>query len=161
MTCPRVARALVSRVLVYSSLSDEIERQMKEKLAKSIEKALEALKAAGELGDADIPEVQLAIPKQAEHGDYACNIAMMLAKKAGKNPRELAGRIVEVLGDGGGLIERTEIAGPGFLNFFLKSEGLFDIVKTIAKQGEAFGRSDAGAGKRVMVEFVSANPTGP
>ncbi|MCB9488776.1 MAG: arginine--tRNA ligase [Deltaproteobacteria bacterium] len=134
---------------------------MKEKLAKSIEKALEALKAAGELGDADIPEVQLAIPKQAEHGDYACNIAMMLAKKAGKNPRELAGRIVETLGDGGGLIERTEIAGPGFLNFFLKSEGLFDVVKTIATQGEAFGRSDAGAGKRVMVEFVSANPTGP
>ncbi|MGH8400518.1 MAG: arginine--tRNA ligase, partial [Gammaproteobacteria bacterium] len=94
------------------------------------------------------------------HGDFATNVALMLAKKAGRKPRELAEAIVKAL-PGSALIAKTEIAGPGFINFFLSATAYHDEVNAILTTGEQYGRSTTGTGRRVGVEFVSANPTGP
>jgi arginyl-tRNA synthetase len=134
---------------------------MKEKLTSFIEKALVELTADGVLPEGPRPEVALTIPKQAEHGDYATNVAMAIAKGSKRNPRETAKAILDKLGDAGGLVVRAEIAGPGFLNFFLKKQNLFDVLGAIEKQGDKFGHLEDGHGKKVLVEFVSANPTGP
>lgn len=107
------------------------------------------------------PAVELAPPKQKGHGDFACAVALALAKPHRKNPREIAQRLQAALGDGDGLLERTEIAGPGFLNLFLRPTVWHSALEDILQDGAAFLRNDLGAGQRVLVEFVSANPTGP
>jgi arginyl-tRNA synthetase len=94
------------------------------------------------------------------HGDFATNVALMLARKAGRKPRELAEAIMKAL-PASRLIAKTEIAGPGFINFFLSPSAYHDEVKAILAAGEQYGRSSSGNGRRVGVEFVSANPTGP
>ncbi len=133
---------------------------MKDQLAAKIGEAL--ARAAAEWGvDAPVPDVQLTIPKHADHGDYATNVAMMFAKVAGKNPREIATKLVEQLGYAGGLVRRCDIAGPGFINFFVNTASVFDVVRRIEAEGASFGRTAVGVGRRVLVEFVSANPTGP
>ena len=99
-------------------------------------------------------------PKQAAHGDAACNIAMQLAKSLGKNPRELAQNIIDAM-PANSLIAALEIAGPGFINIRLTDAAKQSVVQAVIEQGEAFGLSDAHQGERVMLEFVSANPTGP
>ena len=99
-------------------------------------------------------------PKQAAHGDAACNIAMQLAKPLGKNPRELAQNIIDAM-PANPLIAALEIAGPGFINIRLTDAAKQSVVQAVIEQGEAFGLSDAHQGERVMLEFVSANPTGP
>ncbi len=104
--------------------------------------------------------IQVMPSKEASQGDFASNIALMLARQAGRAPRELAELIVARLGDAPG-IERVEVAGPGFINFFLASEASQSVVQQVLSEGDAFGRSDLGRGSRVQVEFVSANPTGP
>ena len=98
--------------------------------------------------------------RDAQHGDFATNIALRLAKGARRNPRELAKAIAEAL-PANELIERTEVAGAGFINFYLKSAASTRELARIHELGEAYGRSNAGAGVRVLLEFVSANPTGP
>jgi arginyl-tRNA synthetase len=98
--------------------------------------------------------------KDTQHGDFATNIAMRLAKAARRNPRELAQAIVAAL-PANAFIARTEIAGAGFINFFLATDAYVRELATVHEQGERYGRSNLGAGERVMVEFVSANPTGP
>ena len=98
--------------------------------------------------------------KDTQHGDFATNIAMRLAKAARRNPRELAQAIVAAL-PANAFIARTEIAGAGFINFFLATDAYSRELATVHEQGERYGRSNLGAGERVMVEFVSANPTGP
>ncbi len=108
---------------------------------------------------ADTP-VALDRPKQAAHGDYASNIALTLAKRAQRNPRELAQALVAAL-PASALIERAEIAGAGFINFFVTPAARQAIVARVLAERDDFGRSPAHAGERVMVEFVSANPTGP
>ena len=102
-------------------------------------------------------------PRDPRHGDFAVNAAMVLARPAGRPPRELAQGIVEVLReeDGGRTIESMEIAGPGFVNLRLRPEVWLAGLSEVARQGARFGRSEVGKGKRVNVEFVSANPTGP
>jgi arginyl-tRNA synthetase len=116
-------------------------------------------------GDAAaLPAIALERPKAAAHGDVACNVAMQLAKPLQKNPRELAQRIVDaVLAQPAAkdLIEAADIAGPGFINLRLTSQAKQAVIKAVMAEGAAFGRSTHGEGKRVMVEFVSANPTGP
>ncbi|KAB8043105.1 arginine--tRNA ligase [Janthinobacterium aquaticum] len=110
------------------------------------------------------PSVVLERPRDASHGDAACNIAMQLAKQLKQNPRELAQTIVTaVLANpaGKGLIEAVEIAGPGFINVRVSNAAKQAVVNTILAQGDQYGRSSAGAGKQVILEFVSANPTGP
>ena len=104
-------------------------------------------------------EPELDRPKNAAHGDFACNIALHLAKRVGRKPREVAEAIVAALPKEG--IARADIAGPGFINFTLATETRFAVVDAILAQGDAYGRSEAHKDERIMVEFVSANPTGP
>ena len=104
--------------------------------------------------------IEIERPRDAAHGDYACNVAMKLAKRLRCNPRELALRIQAALPESG-LICKTEIAGAGFINVFLQPIAQQQIVPHILQLGENYGCSQLGAGKRVQVEFVSANPTGP
>jgi arginyl-tRNA synthetase len=110
------------------------------------------------------PTVTLERPRDVTHGDIACNVAMQLAKPLKKNPRELAQTIVTALlahPDAQGLIESADIAGPGFINLRVANDAKQAVVREIFKQGADFGKSHAGAGQKVLVEFVSANPTGP
>ncbi|NLP32986.1 MAG: arginine--tRNA ligase [Oligella ureolytica] len=109
-------------------------------------------------------QIKLERPKQASHGDIATNIAMQLAKPAKRNPRELAQEICDALIDNPeaqDILATAEIAGPGFINFRLKPETLWTVIEKIAAEKEQYGHSKGQAGQKVMVEFVSANPTGP
>ncbi len=124
--------------------------------------------AAGVLGDpgAELPPVELDRPRQPEHGDLASNIALQLARTARRKPRELAEAIRDALlaADGGRLLEAAEVAGPGFINLRLTPQARRAVVGRVLADGAAFGRvapDAAGAGRKVLVEFVSANPTGP
>lgn len=103
---------------------------------------------------------KLEVPKDKSHGDFACNIAMVLAKQLKTAPRNIADGIVSHI-EKGGNIDKVEVAGAGFINFYLNPNWLYETLKAIEEQGEDYGRIDIGKGKRVMVEFVSANPTGP
>jgi len=107
-----------------------------------------------------LPAIQIERTRSKEHGDYACNIALILAKPLNQRPRELAESLVKAL-PASLQIKQVQIAGPGFINFFLHEEAQFAVVEQILTQGEDFGRSRLGEGKNVLVEFVSANPTGP
>lgn len=106
------------------------------------------------------PDIQIERTKDKAHGDFACNIAMMLARPAKMNPRQIATHIVEALPTVD-FITKVDIAGPGFINFTLSSDSAQKIVKDVLQSGSKFGKSQLGAGKKVQVEFVSANPTGP
>lgn len=119
-----------------------------------------AIIASSLADEADIPAINLEKPKEKSHGDFAANIAMQLARIAKKAPRQIAEDIVAHLDKEKANIEKVDIAGPGFINFFMKDNFLSDIVPLILKQGKDYGRSNAGNGKRVQVEFVSVNPTG-
>jgi arginyl-tRNA synthetase len=122
--------------------------------------AIAGLKAEGGLpGDAPVA-IDVDHSRSKEHGDFASNVALMLAKAARAKPREIADRIVKAL-PASPLIAKVEIAGPGFINFFLKDNAYQQLVPRILQEGADYGRSNAGAGRRVQVEFVSANPTGP
>ena len=107
-----------------------------------------------------IAEIILERPKQAQHGDYACNIALQLAKTLKRKPRDIAAEVIAAL-PVSPYLAKTEIAGAGFINCFLKAEAHQTIVSRILQGGQAFGRSVTGAAQKVVVEFVSANPTGP
>ncbi len=104
--------------------------------------------------------ISLERPKNATHGDYACNVAMHAARALKRNPREIATLIRDQLPDSPA-VEKVEIAGAGFLNFFLRPAARRAVVARVLTQGVAYGRGSFGAGRRVQVEFVSANPTGP
>jgi arginyl-tRNA synthetase len=109
----------------------------------------------------DLPvEVTLDRPKQASHGDFACNVAMQLAKPLKRNPREVAQAVLAAL-PASELLEKTEIAGPGFINMFLKPAVWQGLAPQVLRLGGDYGRSDLGKGEKIQVEFVSANPTGP
>ena len=133
---------------------------MKQQLTELIQQALDTLVAQGQLPADLAARIQIDRTRDASHGDLASNIALTLAKPARSNPRELAAKICEAL-PSSPLLQRTEIAGPGFINFFLTDISNQAVVATILEQGDAFGRSDEGRGRKVQVEFVSANPTGP
>ena len=112
------------------------------------------------LDAAAMPEPEILSPKQREHGDFATNVALTLAKQVGRPPREVAQAVLELLPVGGDLIERAEVAGPGFLNLFVRDDWLHDALREVADLGADYGRAPS-SGRRVQVEFVSANPTGP
>ncbi|PHS61595.1 MAG: arginine--tRNA ligase [Thalassobium sp.] len=133
---------------------------MKPQIAELLSAAVASLKAQGTL-PADLePRIQIDNTRDKAHGDLATNLAMMLAKPAGKNPRELAQLLVDAL-PANTLVEKVEIAGPGFINFYLSDASTASLVKAVLEQKEAYGRNSDGAGRKVQVEFVSANPTGP
>jgi arginyl-tRNA synthetase len=108
-----------------------------------------------------IPNPEVAVPREAGHGDYSTNAAMLLAKGLKKNPREIAGTLAEELKKSGDLLDGVEVAGPGFINLTLSRTVLNDALQRVLAEGSAYGRSQAGLGGRYQVEFVSANPTGP
>ena len=136
----------------------------KQQIIALFDAALKPVLASSVAGSELQPTIVLERPRDPSHGDVACNIAMQLAKALKKNPRELAQALVAaVLADPArdGLIESVDIAGPGFINLRLTAAAKQAVVKTVLAEQEAFGRSDSGAGKKVLIEFVSANPTGP
>ncbi len=134
---------------------------MKQVLVKLLEQSIQAGIDKGFLPPVAPPRIEVELTKDPGHGDYASNIAMILASQVKKNPREIAKIVVEGIDDRGGVLEKVEIAGPGFLNFFVREGGLTALLEAIERQGDRYGSSDLGKGRRVQVEFVSANPTGP
>jgi arginyl-tRNA synthetase len=133
---------------------------LKSQLILLLKDALSDLISQKVLPELEIPEVQIERTKDKAHGDFACNIAMMLARPAKMNPRQIATYIVDALADVD-FITQVDIAGPGFINFTLSADSTLKIVKDILVAGDKFGLSTIGEGKKVQVEFVSANPTGP
>ena len=133
-----------------------------EQLSAAIVDVLATLSDEGALTLPDgVPSaVTIERPRQKEHGDYATNVALQLAKKAGMNPRDLAGQIQDRLLKVEG-IAAVDVAGPGFLNISVAASAQGVIAEQVVAQGQQYGTSDTGAGERVNVEFVSANPTGP
>ena len=135
---------------------------IKEQLAEIITQALDAAKTSGDLALETIPAVTLEMPKQKAHGDWATGVALGLARTLGMPPRDVAARIIGHLPIGDdALIAGAEIAGPGFINLRLRPDWLGDILTRIEAQGAAYGRSGAGGGQKIVVEFVSTNPNGP
>ena len=133
---------------------------LREELQKKIASALDAAVAAGELAAVDGVEINLEEPRDKANGDYSTNLAMTLTKKLRKPPRVIADAIVKQI-ETGDLLEKCEVAGAGFINFYLNDSWLYPVLGAIETQGEAYGKSDMGQGKKYMVEYVSANPTGP
>ncbi len=133
---------------------------MKEQIQRLISKALEQIVADGALPKDALQEPIIERARDSQHGDFASNIALVLAKAARSKPRDLAEKIVAALPESAG-VSRVEIAGPGFINFYLSPDAYHAVVPAILSAGYEYGRSEKGAGERVQVEFVSANPTGP
>ncbi len=133
---------------------------MKRHLQELVATALAALQDDERLPKETACDIRIENSRDPRHGDYACNIALTLAKKAGRKPRELAEALVAALPPST-RVARVEIAGPGFINFFMTPAAFQNVVKEVFEAGEAYGHSTIGADKRVQVEFVSANPTGP
>jgi len=134
---------------------------VREALRQRLADALSDCFAAGTLASGTVPDIQLEVPGNPEHGDFATNLAMLLARPERKAPRQVAEALVQALGDGKGLWRRLEIAGPGFINFTLAPLAWYRVLDEIHRLDAAYGCGAAGAGRAVQVEFVSANPTGP
>lgn len=131
---------------------NQIEMKLKSALANAVEKAFDT--------KLEVEQIVIEIPKDKSHGDYASNIAMQMTKVLRKNPRMIAEGIVEVLDQASADIESVEIAGPGFLNFRIKSTSLASVIEKALKENDAFGQNNSGNGLKINVEYVSANPTG-
>lgn len=130
---------------------------MKERLHQEISRALRAVVDSG----GELPEFALEAPRDPDHGDFACNAAMLLARTLRQPPRKIAERIVAELAVPGELIQRAEVAGPGFVNIWLSGARWHALLPEVLAAGPHYGRSEIGGDRRVQVEFVSANPTGP
>jgi arginyl-tRNA synthetase len=133
---------------------------MKQKLVDLLQQSVEALKSKGVLNQEIAPSIAIDHTRDARHGDFSTNVAMVLAKPAKMNPRQLAEEIIASLPEDPS-VSKVEIAGPGFINFFINADTQFQTIKQVHEAGCQFGLSDIGKGKKVQVEFVSANPTGP
>lgn len=140
-----------------SKLVKETENKLKAIITDAITKAIND----GELPEAEIPDFIVEIPANKANGDYSSNAAMAGARAFKKAPRMIAESIVNHIDLTDTVFDRVEIAGPGFLNFFLSQKYYSEIIKDVFACGENYGKSDFGQGKKVLVEFVSANPTGP
>jgi len=134
---------------------------MKEQVRRLVAQAIVACFADNSLMSGEIPPFVVEVPAQEGHGDFAVNVALALSRYQKQAPRVIAETLVAHLPDGDDILERVEIAGPGFINFFLKDAAWKWTLSLIEEQGADFGRSNVGQGKKVQVEFVSANPTGP
>lgn len=131
---------------------NQIENNLKKAIQSAIEKALSVT--------VELEEITIEIPKEKSHGDYSTNAAMRLTKQLKKNPREIAQEIIEAMDGKEASIQKAEIAGPGFINFFMETSSIANVILTVIEQQEDYGKSDAGQGLKVNVEYVSANPTG-
>ena len=136
---------------------EQIRVQLRQALTEAITRAV----AAGDLTGPAPEAIVLEVPKDKTHGDFATNVAMVMAKPERKAPRAVAEAILKHLPTEGTWLESAEIAGPGFINMRLKFGWVHQVLPAVQAEGEAFGRSEHGGGKRVLLEYVSANPTGP
>jgi len=134
--------------------------KQREQLRSAIQAAIGSAQASGELELSSVPEIGLEVPRDAGHGDFASNIALVTAKMAKKSPRDVAKIIVGHL-TLGEFIHDVEVAGPGFINFFLSHDWLYDTIRVIEREGDSYGDSQHGSGEKILLEFVSANPVGP
>jgi len=133
---------------------------MKQKLETLLQQVVVSLKSEGIIDQDLSPKINVERAKDTRHGDFASNLAMALAKPAKTNPRQLAEKIIALLPTDPAVV-KVEIAGPGFINFFINADAQFQVIKQIHDAGKNYGLSNIGDGKKVQVEFVSANPTGP
>ena len=133
---------------------------IKNDIRERIIKGLTLAKSEGELTFEEIPDFTVEIPREKAHGDFAANTAMVMAKQARMAPRKIAEILSARIETENSAIDRIEIAGPGFLNFYLNKNWLFDVVRLVHEMGDRYGSVDIGRGQKVQVEFVSANPTG-
>jgi arginyl-tRNA synthetase len=125
-----------------------------------IKQSLEKAAVGNEIPELDLPEINIEVPREKEHGEFSTNIAMQITKQVKKAPRQIAEIIIKNMNTDGTYVEKVECAGPGFINFYLKNNWLFDALMIVQKERENYGRINLGNGQKVMVEFVSANPTG-
>lgn len=134
---------------------------IRDQIRSVVRKAMAAATEKGLLPDISVDEIIVEAPKEKEHGDFSTNIAMLIVKKARKAPVQIASILTDNMDFTDTYIERAECAGPGFINFFLDRSWLYDTLRIISREREDYGRINIGQGSKVMVEFVSANPTGP
>lgn len=134
---------------------------VKKQLFDTVNKAVSELVKSGELPDGEMREYKTEVPADRKNGDFSANVAMVNSKVWSMPPRKSAELIAEKLDLDGTYFEKVTVAGPGFMNFYLSDRYYSDILTDILKKGDAYGRSDFGRGEKVLVEFVSANPTGP
>ena len=134
---------------------------IEKRIQQLIKEAIEAAASDGVLEIVDVPEIEVSIPRIEAHGDLSTNVALVIASASKCKPRDVAEIIVERISIGENEIEKVSIAGPGFINFMVKQNSYLEILHEIFKKGEDFGKTDFGEGKKLQVEFVSANPTGP
>lgn len=135
---------------------EQVRSEIRQAFANAVARAV----AAGEL-TGPAPEIMLETPKDKSHGDFATNLAMVMTRQERKAPRVIAETLLKHLDTAGTWIESAEIAGPGFINLRLKAGWVHQVLGAVQTEGEAFGQSDHGKGKRILLEYVSANPTGP
>jgi arginyl-tRNA synthetase len=134
---------------------------MKKKLDRLLKKAIRKCIETGKLKEIDLPAYVIEVPNNSNHGHFATNLPLVLASSQRRRPRDLATVIVDNLEDGDRLIEKMDIAGPGFINFTITPHQWQRLLADILALGSDYGRSAMGTGQKVLVEFVSANPTGP
>lgn len=135
------------------SILSQTEDQLKQEIAVAAQKANLAT-------EAELPNIVLEKPKDKAHGDFATNIAMQLARIAKKAPRQIAEELIGQFDKQAASVEKVDIAGPGFINFFMKKDFLGEVIPAVLQAGEAYGHTNVGEGKKVQIEFVSVNPTG-
>jgi len=136
-------------------------KYMRTKIADLLKRTMNRLFQEGVFLKSELPEYAIEIPREEKHGDFAANLALTLAGSLKKSPREIARIIADNLDDTEGLLDSVEVAGPGFINFFINESSWKETLKDIIAAGPEYGKSRMGEGKKVQVEFVSANPTGP
>lgn len=135
-------------------------QEVKAKIMAAITASAEKSKSAGQISFDQLPSFVLETPKEKAHGDFAANLAMLLTKQAKQPPRQIAQILVDNLELDGTWVSRVEIAGPGFINFYLDQAWVYRVLPVVLGLDNRYGHSDAGRGEKVQVEFVSANPTG-
>ena len=154
------AMSVIRQSRTRSAPTGHLINHLKELLIQLLTDAVAKLQADGDLPADITPTVMIERTRDRSHGDFASNLAMLLAKPARCKPRDIAEKLLAAI-ETGGQLQKVEIAGPGFINFFLGPDAWHAGINEILEQGEHFGRSEVGKGSRIQVEFVSANPTGP
>ncbi|MDK2799352.1 MAG: arginyl-tRNA synthetase [Clostridiales bacterium] len=139
------------------NLVEIAKNQINDAIEKSVSKAI----AAQQLPQVQLDEIVIEVPREKQHGDFATNVAMQITRQAKKAPRMIADILINHMALHDTYIEKVEVAGPGFINFHLKKEWLYQVLIAIEKEGADYGKINIGNNQKVMVEFVSANPTGP
>lgn len=138
---------------IYEKIREQVETTINNSVAKAI--------SNGELPENDLPQIMLEKPREEAFGDLSTNLAMQMAKPSRMAPRQIAQIILKHINTEGTFISKVDVAGPGFINFYLNNEWLYQTLMLIDERGQRYGEVNIGNGKKVMVEFVSANPTGP